>query len=117
MNSQPDDSSVPVTELSLDQAHAEAERLTSRILEASEAYYNRDSLIVDDATYDSWMLRLQQLERAFPELQGQDSPTLRVGGDVSSGFTKSEHLEGMFSLDNVFSEEELRDWLQRAVAG
>jgi DNA ligase (NAD+) len=57
------------------------------------------------------MRRLEELERLFPELQSQDSPTQTVGGGVDeSGLATITHAERMLSLDNVFSAEELRDW-------
>ena len=101
-------------ELTLDQARSEAEALTDRIIEARDAYYGRDAEIVDDATYDGWMHRLDELERLFPELQGQDSPTLTVGAAQSSMFAPVEHAERMLSLDNVFSADELREWCRKA---
>lgn len=67
---------TPESELTLAQAHDEAERLTDNIVGARDAYYGRDAEIVDDATYDGWMRRLEHLEALYPELQGQDSPTL-----------------------------------------
>lgn len=104
------------TPATLEDARTEAERLTTLILEARENYYGRDAEIVDDATYDGWMRRLEELERFHPELQGQDSPTLTVGAAESSMFAPVEHAERMLSLDNVFSEEELRDWCLKAQA-
>ncbi|WP_408646463.1 NAD-dependent DNA ligase LigA [Terrimesophilobacter mesophilus] len=57
------------------------------------------------------MRRLEELERLFPELQGQDSPTQTVGGGGGeAGLATIEHAERMLSLDNVFSAEELRSW-------
>jgi DNA ligase (NAD+) len=99
--------------LTLDEARAEVDRLTTFILDAREAYYGRDAEIVDDATYDEWMRRLEGLERLFPELQGQDSPTLNVGAAESSMFAPVEHAERMLSLDNVFSADELREWCDK----
>jgi len=96
--------------ISLEAARAEAEELTTRILDAKDAYYGRDTSLVDDATYDGWMRRLEELERLHPELQGQDSPTQMVGAAESTGLDTIEHAERMLSLDNVFSIEELRDW-------
>lgn len=104
------------TPATLEDARTEAERLTTLILDARENYYGRDAEIVDDATYDGWMRRLEELERFHPELQGQDSPTLTVGAAESSMFAPVEHAERMLSLDNVFSEEELRDWCLKAQA-
>lgn len=89
--------------ISLEDARTEAEELTTRILEAKDAYYGRDTSLVDDATYDGWMHRLEELERLHPELQGQDSPTQMVGAAETTGLATIEHAERMLSLDNVFS--------------
>lgn len=102
--------------ISRDDARAEAEELTGRILDAKEAYYGRDTSLVDDATYDGWMRRLEELERLYPELSGQDSPTQQVGAAQSTGLATIEHAERMLSLDNVFSIEELREWAAKATA-
>ncbi|MDP3949161.1 NAD-dependent DNA ligase LigA [Microbacterium sp.] len=96
--------------ISLEDARVEADDLTTRILEAKDAYYGRDTSLVDDATYDGWMHRLEELERLHPELQGQDSPTQMVGAAEATGLATIEHAERMLSLDNVFSINELRDW-------
>ncbi|MGK3952707.1 NAD-dependent DNA ligase LigA [Microbacterium sp. I2] len=100
----------------LEGARAESQQLIERIIGARDAYYGRDAEIVDDATYDSWMHRLEELERLHPELQGQDSPTQTVGAAESSMFAPVEHAERMLSLDNVFSSDELRDWCLKARA-
>ncbi len=102
--------------ISLEDARAEAGKLTTRILEAKEAYYGRDTSLVDDATYDEWMRRLAELERLHPELQGQDSPTQMVGAAEATGLATIEHAERMLSLDNVFSVDELRDWAAKTQA-
>ncbi len=102
--------------ISLEDARVEAEELTTRILEAKDAYYGRDTSLVDDATYDGWMHRLEDLERLHPELQGQDSPTQMVGAAEATGLATIEHAERMLSLDNVFSIEELREWAAKAQA-
>jgi DNA ligase (NAD+) len=97
--------------LSLEQAGAEAGELTSRILELRDAYYERDEVLVSDAEYDLMIHRLEQLERLFPELQSQDSPTQTVGGRADSTlFAPVRHAERMLSLDNVFSIEEFEEW-------
>ncbi|MFJ4045124.1 NAD-dependent DNA ligase LigA [Microbacterium sp. NPDC089987] len=102
--------------ISLTDARAEAEELTTRILEAKDAYYGRDTSLVDDATYDGWMRRLEELERLHPELQGQDSPTQMVGAAEATGLATIEHAERMLSLDNVFSLDELREWAAKTQA-
>ncbi|WP_439592558.1 NAD-dependent DNA ligase LigA [Microbacterium sp.] len=103
--------------LDLDGARTEAQRLTDLIIGARDAYYGADAEIVDDATYDGWMHRLEAIERLHPELQGQDSPTLTVGAAQNSQFAPVEHAERMLSLDNVFSLDELREWCAKAEAG
>ncbi|KQV24578.1 NAD-dependent DNA ligase LigA [Yonghaparkia sp. Root332] len=101
----------PVDDLTRDAARAEVEALTTRILELRDAYYARDELLEDDATYDALVRRLELIEHAFPELQSQDSPTQTVGGRAETTlFAPVEHAERMLSLDNVFSAEEFTEW-------
>ena len=104
-------------DLTAEQARDEARELTERILGARDAYYGRNAELVDDATYDGWMQRLEVIERLYPELQGQDSPTLTVGAAQSTQFAPVDHAERMLSLDNVFSLDELREWCAKAEAG
>lgn len=102
------------TPIDLDRARAEANALTARILELRDAYYERDEVLVDDATYDSLMHRLEEIEHLFPELQGQDSPTQTVGGRAQTTlFAPVTHAERMLSLDNVFSLDEFLAWAAR----
>ncbi|GHF06475.1 NAD-dependent DNA ligase LigA [Pseudolysinimonas yzui] len=98
------------TSADLAAAKREADNLTARILELREAYYERDTVLVDDAEYDAMMQRLEELERLHPELQGQDSPTQTVGGTRSTLFDEVRHAEPMLSLDNVFSRDEFLAW-------
>ncbi|RXZ70507.1 NAD-dependent DNA ligase LigA [Agromyces albus] len=103
--------------ISLADAADEVERLTIRINEARDAYYERDTVIISDAEYDELMHRLEALERSYPQLQSQDSPTLTVGGrGETTLFAPVEHAERMLSLDNVFSPGELAEWAVRAEA-
>ncbi|MEO5921537.1 MAG: NAD-dependent DNA ligase LigA [Pseudolysinimonas sp.] len=89
----------------------EAEGLTTRILELRDAYYERDTTLVADEEYDRMIRRLEELERLFPELQSQDSPTQTVGGRADSTlFAPVRHAERMLSLDNVFSRDEFLAW-------
>jgi len=97
-----------------DAARARAEELTERILELRDAYYERNESLVSDAEYDALMHELEDIERRFPELAGQDSPTQTVGGRADSTlFAPIVHAERMLSLDNVFSIEEFREWAAR----
>ncbi len=95
-------------------ANERAQQLRARIEEASTAYYDRDASIIDDAAYDALVRELDELERAHPELQSQDSPTQAVQGGTGSGLPTIEHRERMLSLDNVFSVDELREWCAKA---
>lgn len=97
----------------IEDARANAQALTEQILRARETYYGEDAELVDDATYDGWVQRLEQLERAFPELRSHDSPTQTVGAASNTLFAPVEHAERMLSLDNVFSDEEFLAWAAR----
>jgi len=95
----------------LDAAKAERDLLVTRILELREAYYEHDAALASDEDYDAALHRLSELERLFPELQSQDSPTQTVGGRAQATlFDPVEHAERMLSLDNVFSIEEFLAW-------
>jgi DNA ligase (NAD+) len=91
--------------------------LASAVNEARAAYYQRDEPTIADDEYDRLFRELVELEAAWPELQSGDSPTVSVGGDVAEMFTPVQHLQRMFSLDNVFSQDELTEWLQRVEKG
>ncbi|HET8522183.1 MAG TPA: NAD-dependent DNA ligase LigA [Thermomicrobiales bacterium] len=77
-------------------------------------YYILDRPTVSDADYDEAMQELRALEAARPELITPDSPTQRVGSSPQSAFSKIEHPVAMLSLSNVYNEDELRAWEQRA---
>ncbi len=104
---------VDVPEPGLADRHRWTE-LADQITEAQEAYYGRDAPTLSDAEYDHLMVELQQLETRFPQLRTPDSPTQRVGAAHQlTDFAPVTHLERMLSLDNVFSTEELSDWMAR----
>jgi len=73
-------------------------------------YYVLDAPEISDAEYDLRMNRLRALEAAHPELITPDSPTQRVGGKPREGFVKTPHSRPMLSLDNAYSEADLRAW-------
>lgn len=90
------------------------EDLATRILDAQEAYYGTESSPLTDADYDQLMAELKALEAKFPELRTPDSPSQRVGAaELSTDFAPVVHPQQMFSLDDVFSIEELVDWMNR----
>jgi DNA ligase (NAD+) len=77
-------------------------------------YYVLDSPTVSDAVYDSLNVELRELETAFPELISPDSPTQRVGATPLSKFAAMPHETPMLSLNDVFSVEEVEDWVKRS---
>lgn len=93
---------------------ARAARLWARVsawVESDQiAYYVNDAPTSSDAAYDNRMNTLKRLEAAFPELDDPQSPTHRVGGQVSSDFASVRHPSRMLSLDDVFSYDEIRGW-------
>ena len=76
-------------------------------------YHTLDAPTISDGEYDGMIRELNELEEAYPELRTPDSPTQKVGGDVSATFTAVEHAERMMSLDNAFSAEDLTAWATR----
>ncbi len=80
------------------------------------AYYNEDSPLVADAEFDRLYQRLEEIEAQHPALVANDSPTREVGGEVSVVFSPVKHLARMYSLEDVFSLDELKAWIDRAQA-
>ena len=95
-------------------AENKIEKLRETIRHHEYLYYGLDAPEVSDAEFDALMRELKKLEAENPELVTPDSPTQRVGGKPKEGFPKVPHSRPMLSLDNVTSEEELRDWDRRA---
>jgi DNA ligase (NAD+) len=77
-------------------------------------YYILDAPTATDAEWDAAMNELKRLESEHPELISPDSPTQRVGAEAQSSFAQVEHVRPMLSLSNVYNEEELRAWAERA---
>ena len=100
------------------EAPAEARRqhadLSLEITEADHRYYILDSPTISDIDYDTKMRELRALEEQYPDLRTPDSPTQTVHGSISTLFTPVEHLERLLSLDNVFTDEDLGSWADRA---
>jgi len=89
------------------------ESLRDKIRHHEYRYYVLDAPEVSDAEFDTLMNELKALEKEHPELITPDSPTQRVGGKPREGFVKVKHSSPMLSLDNAYSEEELRNWERR----
>jgi DNA ligase (NAD+) len=87
--------------------------LREKIRHHEYRYYVLDDPEITDAEFDKLMNELKKLEAEHPEFITPDSPTQRVGGKPREGFIKVRHSSPMLSLDNAYSEEELRDWKRR----
>ena len=82
--------------------------LTEQLKEANYRYYVLDDPQMPDFEYDALLRELEILEAQYPQFQLPDSPTTRVGGEALSQFEKVTHSVPLMSLQDVFSEEELR---------
>ena len=89
------------------------EALREKIRHHEYRYYVLDDPEITDAEFDQLMTSLKKLEAEHPGLITPDSPTQRVGGKPREGFVKAPHSSPMLSLDNTYSEEELRAWERR----
>lgn len=89
------------------------QQLTNDIARHDNLYYNLDAPVVDDATYDALRRELDELETEYPEEILPNSPRYRVGIAPVSEFQKVPHQVPMLSLDNVFSDQELDEFLKR----
>lgn len=92
-------------------------KLTAEIEDHRRRYYLSDAPTISDDEYDALERELREIESTFPDLADAESPTTTVGGLRSEMFEPVEHLERMYSLDNAFTDEELRAWVARVEAG
>ena len=91
--------------------------LTNQLNEANYQYYVLDDPKMLDFEYDRMLRELENLEAAYPEYVRVDSPTKRVGGEALSKFEKVEHIVPLMSLQDVFSMEEMDDFLEKIFQG
>jgi DNA ligase (NAD+) len=89
------------------------EALRETIRHHEYLYYVLDDPKITDAEFDQFMIELKKIESEHPDLITPDSPTQRVGGKPREGFLKAPHSSPMLSLDNTYSEDELRNWERR----
>ena len=99
---------VPVENLSEEEAKAELASLAIRLARADYDYFTRDDPDLDDAEYDLLKRRNRDIEAIYPHLIRPDSPSSRIGGPISESFEKVSHADRMLSLDNAFSEDDVR---------
>ena len=89
------------------------DELVKLLNDANYRYYVLDNPIIQDFEYDRLLRELEELEAAHPEYTSADSPTKRVGGEALSKFEKMEHPVPLMSLQDVFSMEELNEFLEK----
>lgn len=94
--------------MTADEARIRLDALRAEVARHDERYYRQARPVVTDYAYDALKRELADLEARHPELARADSPTARVGDDRTPGFREVAHLEKMLSLDNTYSEAELR---------
>ncbi len=92
------------------------ETLTKLLNEANHRYYVLDDPQMPDFEYDRLLRELENLEAEYPQFALPESPTKRVGGEALSKFEKVEHPVPLMSLQDVFSLEELDDFLEKLLA-
>ena len=93
------------------------EQLTALLTEAGYRYYVLDDPDMPDYEYDRLLRELEELEKAYPQYARTDSPTQRVGGEALSKFREVTHPVPLMSLQDVFSMEELADFLEKTQDG
>ena len=90
-------------------------KLTEELDYHSHKYYVENSPEISDFEFDALLRELQELEDRYPEYADPNSPTKRVGSDLTSAFESVEHRFAMQSLSNTYSSEELGEWIDRIV--
>ena len=102
-----------IESLTLEDAKSEHDMLASEIKRHDRLYYENDAPEISDADYDGLRRRMEALEVRFPSLITADSPTQRVGAAPSEKFAKVRHSVRMLSLGNVFSDEDVEEFVAR----
>ncbi|MDR3012668.1 MAG: NAD-dependent DNA ligase LigA [Chitinispirillales bacterium] len=89
------------------------DELRNLINKYDAAYYGRAVSLVSDKEYDDLLTELINLEKLYPEFDDPNSPTRRIGNDLSKPFQKIRHTAPMMSIDNTYSEQDVLEWIDR----
>jgi DNA ligase (NAD+) len=103
--------------MNTEQARERIEKLRKALHEHNHKYYIENRPEITDFEYDSLMDELQKIEKEHPQFDNPNSPSKRVGGDITGKFEKVKHLYPMLSLSNTYSVDEIRDWADRVRKG
>tara|TARA_R110002050_G_scaffold847_4_gene5925 strand:+ start:6761 stop:7138 length:378 start_codon:yes stop_codon:yes gene_type:complete len=104
-----------VAELTELEARAELKDLAKELSKQDELYHVKDTPEISDAEYDALVKRHTEIEKLFPHLKRKDSHSNRVGAKVgATPFSKVIHDTPMLSLENAFSEQDLKDFFTRS---
>ncbi|MEN9972065.1 MAG: hypothetical protein RIS20_412 [Bacteroidota bacterium] len=95
------------------QVKSEIDRLVNELNHHNQLYYVQNQPEISDFEFDQLLKKLEKLEIEFPEFASENSPTKRVGGDLTKKFQAVSHRYPMLSLSNTYSEEEITDWENR----
>ncbi|MBQ8870606.1 MAG: NAD-dependent DNA ligase LigA [Alphaproteobacteria bacterium] len=101
-----------ITEVTEEQAKKDLEFIANEMAKADIAYYQNDDPYLTDAEYDELKLKNELLEKKFPHLIRADSPSKKIGAPIKNDFAKVEHKVPMLSLGDIFSEDELIDFVK-----
>ena len=104
---------IPVEQLTRDQAAAELARLAAEVAEHDRLYHAEDAPRISDADYDALRRRNDAVEARFPDLIRADSPNFRVGAAPAEAFSKVRHIRPMLSLENAFEDGDVREFEMR----
>ncbi|MCR4278598.1 MAG: NAD-dependent DNA ligase LigA [bacterium] len=99
--------------MNISEARERVEKLRKEIDRYRYQYHVLNSLEISESALDGLKHELYKLEEQYPSLMTPDSPTQRVAGEPAKGFKKITHSERMLSLEDVFSEEEAEEWVER----
>lgn len=101
--------------MDINQVYHKIDKLRNQIKKYNEAYYQKDSPLVDDATFDKLYRELKELEEKYPDYKPEEKLTNKVSGERSKKFKEHKHTYRLYSLDNSNNLEELRKWVEKTV--